>query len=120
MRMSSIAPPPGAYQIEELPGQPGKVLIRLYEHAELVSTSEHWVYDEYHIVADATDHLRFNVLDDYDALMKQAKIAEAERPPDQAAGAALLPRLDEIRYDARYMLLPEWVREQIERILDLS
>jgi hypothetical protein len=74
MRSSSTTPPPGAFMVENLPGT-DKVLIHLYENAEEKTERLYWVYDEYRIEAENT----CDVLGNYDALMAQAKLAEAEK-----------------------------------------
>lgn len=60
--------------VENLPGT-DKVLIHLYENAEEKTERLYWVYDEYRIEAENT----CDVLGNYDALMAQAKLAEAEK-----------------------------------------
>lgn len=92
--------------VENLPGT-DKVLIHLYENAEEKTERLYWVYDEYRIEAENT----CDVLGNYDALMAQAKLAEAEKADGAfwRGGAMVLTATEQAVADAL---------AEIERALD--
>ena len=76
--------PSNAFTLEEQPKKPGYYLVRFFENAQEFSeekeglTVSGWEYDEYHLELADTGSLEEDVLNNYDALLEQAKAAEAE------------------------------------------
>ena len=76
--------PSNAFTVEEQPKKPGFCLVRFFENPQEFSeeqgelTVSGWEYDEYHLEMADTGSLEEDVLNNYDALLEQAKAAEAE------------------------------------------
>ena len=75
---------PGSYSISQQPKKPGFCLVRFFENPQEFSeeqgelTVSGWEYDEYHLEMADSGSLEEDVLNNYDALLEQAKAAEAE------------------------------------------
>ena len=84
MRVRGDVQPSNAFTVEEQPKKPGVCLVRFFENAQEFSeeqgelTVSGWEYDEYHLEMADTGSLEEDVLNNYDALLEQAKAAEAE------------------------------------------
>lgn len=84
MRVRGDVQPSNAFTLEEQPKKPGFCLVRFFENAQEFSeeqgelTVSGWEYDEYHLEMADTGSLEEDVLNNYDALLEQAKAAEAE------------------------------------------
>lgn len=84
MRVRGDVQPSNAFTVEEQPKKPGFCLVRFFENAQEFSeeqgelTVSGWEYDEYHLELADTGSLEEDVLNNYDALLEQAKAAEAE------------------------------------------
>ena len=84
MRVRGDVQPSNAFTVEEQPKKPGFCLVRFFENAQELSeeqgelTVSGWEYDEYHLEMADTGSLEEDVLNNYDALLEQAKAAEAE------------------------------------------
>lgn len=84
MRVRGDVQPSNAFTLEEQPKKPGFCLVRFFENAKEFSekkeglTVSGWEYDEYHLELADTGSLDEDVLNNYDALLEQAKAAEAE------------------------------------------
>lgn len=84
MRVRGDVQPSNAFTLEEQPKKPGYYLVRFFENAQEFSeekeglTVSGWEYDEYHLELADTGSLEEDVLNNYDALLEQAKAAEAE------------------------------------------
>jgi len=84
MRVRGDVQPSNAFTVEEQPKKPGFCLVRFFENAQEFSeeqgelTVSGWEYDEYHLEMADTGSLEEDVLNNYDALLEQAKAAEAE------------------------------------------
>ena len=84
MRVRGDVQPSNAFTLEEQPKKPGYYLARFFENAHEFSeekeglTISGWEYDEYHLELADTGSLEEDILNNYDALLEQAKAAEAE------------------------------------------
>ena len=84
MRVRGDLQPSNAFTVEEQPKKPGFCLVRFFENPQEFSeeqgelTVSGWEYDEYHLEMADTGSLEEDVLNNYDALLEQAKAAEAE------------------------------------------
>lgn len=84
MRVRGDVQPSNAFTVEERPKKPGFCLVRFFENPQEFSeeqgelTVSGWEYDEYHLEMADTGSLEEDVLNNYDALLEQAKAAEAE------------------------------------------
>ena len=84
MRVRGDVQPSNAFKAEEQPKKPGFCLVRFFENPQEFSeeqgelTVSGWEYDEYHLEMADTGSLEEDVLNNYDALLEQAKAAEAE------------------------------------------
>ena len=84
MRVGGDVQPSNAFTVEEQPKKPGFCLVRFFENPQEFSeeqgelTVSGWEYDEYHLEMADTGSLEEDVLNNYDALLEQAKAAEAE------------------------------------------
>lgn len=84
MRVRGGVQPSNAFTVEEQPKKPGFCLVRFFENPQEFSeeqgelTVSGWEYDEYHLEMADTGSLEEDVLNNYDALLEQAKAAEAE------------------------------------------
>ena len=84
MRVRGDVQPSNAFTVEEQPKKPGFCLVRFFENPQEFSeeqgelTVSGWEYDEYHLERADTGSLEEDVLNNYDALLEQAKAAEAE------------------------------------------
>ena len=84
MRVRGDVQPSNAFTVEEQPKKPGFCLVRSFENPQEFSeeqgelTVSGWEYDEYHLEMADTGSLEEDVLNNYDALLEQAKAAEAE------------------------------------------
>lgn len=84
MRVRGDVQPSNAFTVEEQPKKPGFCLVRFFENAQEFSeeqgelTVSGWEYDEYHLELADTGSLEEDILNNYDALLEQAKAAEAE------------------------------------------
>lgn len=90
MRIKSDVAPPGAFVVEPMPGQPGKVRVRFFENAEKVTERTHWEFDEYRLVLDEADGIDGVVMGDYSEMLEHAKCWEdqSEDPPNYELRAA--------------------------------
>ncbi len=92
MRVRGDNAPSNAFSLEEQPNKPGVALVRFYENAEPFEekrdelTISGWEYDEYHLELADTGSLEEDVLNNYDALLEQAKAAEAENEDGGSEG----------------------------------
>ena len=81
MRVRGDVQPSNAFTLEEQPKKPGYYLVRFFENAQEFSeekeglTVSGWEYDEYHLELADTGSLEEDVLNNYDALLEQAKAA---------------------------------------------
>lgn len=84
MRVRGDVQPSNAFTVEEQPKKPGFCLVRFFENPQEFSeeqgelTVSGWEYDEYHLEMADTGSLEEDVLNNYDALLEQAKATEAE------------------------------------------
>ena len=84
MRVRGDVQPSNAFTVEEQPKKPGFCLVRFFENPQEFSeeqgelTVSGWEYDEFHLEMADTGSLEEDVLNNYDALLEQAKAAEAE------------------------------------------
>lgn len=84
MRVRGDVQPSNAFTVEEQPKKPGFCLVRFFENPQEFSeeqgelTVSGWECDEYHLEMADTGSLEEDVLNNYDALLEQAKAAEAE------------------------------------------
>ena len=84
MRVRGDVQPSNVFTVEEQPKKPGFCLVRFFENPQEFSeeqgelTVSGWEYDEYHLEMADTGSLEEDVLNNYDALLEQAKAAEAE------------------------------------------
>ncbi len=92
MRVRGDVQPSNAFTLEEQPKKPGYYLVRFFENAQEFSeekeglTVSGWEYDEYHLELADTGSLEGDVLNNYDALLEQAKAAEAENEDGGSEG----------------------------------
>ena len=92
MRVRGDVQPSNAFTLEEPPKKPGYYLVRFFENAQEFSeekeglTVSGWEYDEYHLELADTGSLEEDVLNNYDALLEQAKAAEAENEDGGSEG----------------------------------
>lgn len=92
MRVRGDVQPSNAFTLEEQPKKPGYYLVRFFENAQEFSeekeglTVSGWEYDEYHLELADTGSLEEDVLSNYDALLEQAKAAEAENEDGGSEG----------------------------------
>lgn len=92
MRVRGDVQPSNAFTVEEQPKKPGFCLVRFFENAQEFSeeqgelTVSGWEYDEYHLELADTGSLEEDVLNNYDALLEQAKAAEAENEDGGSEG----------------------------------
>lgn len=92
MRVRGDVQPSNAFTLEEQPKKPGYYLVRFFENAQEFSeekeglTVSGWEYDEYHLEMADTGSLEEDVLNNYDALLEQAKAAEAENEDGGSEG----------------------------------
>ena len=92
MRVRGDVQPSNAFTLEEQPKKPGYYLVRFFENAQEFSeekeglTVSGWGYDEYHLELADTGSLEEDVLNNYDALLEQAKAAEAENEDGGSEG----------------------------------
>ena len=92
MRVRGDVQPSNAFTLEEQPKKPGYYLVRFFENAqEFLEEKEGltvsgWEYDEYHLELADTGSLEEDVLNNYDALLEQAKAAEAENEDGGSEG----------------------------------
>lgn len=92
MRVRGDVQPSNAFTLEEHPKKPGYYLVRFFENAQEFSeekeglTVSGWEYDEYHLELADTGSLEEDVLNNYDALLEQAKAAEAENEDGGSEG----------------------------------
>lgn len=92
MRVRGDVQPSNAFTLEEQPKKPGYYLVRFFENAQGFSeekeglTVSGWEYDEYHLEQADTGSLEEDVLNNYDALLEQAKAAEAENEDGGSEG----------------------------------
>lgn len=103
MRVRGDLQPSGAFTVEEQPKKPGFCLVRFFENAQEFSeetgglTVSGWEYDEYHLELADTGSLEEDVLNNYDALLEQAKAAEVESESGEAGD--LEARVDALESD---------------------
>ncbi len=92
MRVRGDVQPSNAFTVEEQPKKPGFCLVRFFENPQEFSeeqgelTVSGWEYDEYHLELADTGSLEEDVLNNYDALLEQAKAAEAENEDGGSEG----------------------------------
>ena len=92
MRVRGDVQPSNAFTLEEQPKKPGYYLVRFFENAQEFSeekeglTVSGWEYDEYHLELADTGSLEEDVLNNYDALLEQAKASEAENEDGGSEG----------------------------------
>lgn len=92
MRVRGDVQPSNAFTLEDQPKKPGYYLVRFFENAQEFSeekeglTVSGWEYDEYHLELADTGSLEEDVLNNYDALLEQAKAAEAENEDGGSEG----------------------------------
>ena len=92
MRVRGDVQPSNAFTLEEQPKKPGYYLVRFFENAQEFSEAKEgltvsgWEYDEYHLELADTGSLEGDVLNNYDALLEQAKAAEAENEDGGSEG----------------------------------
>lgn len=92
MRVRGDVQPSNAFTLEEQPKKPGYYLVRFFENAQEFSEAKEgltvsgWEYDEYHLELADTGSLEEDVLNNYDALLEQAKAAEAENEDGGSEG----------------------------------
>ena len=92
MRVRGDVQPSNAFTLEEQPKKPGYYLVRFFENAQEFSeekeglTVSGWEYDEDHLELADTGSLEEDVLNNYDALLEQAKAAEAENEDGGSEG----------------------------------
>lgn len=82
MRVRGDVQPSNAFTLEEQPKKPGFFLVRFFENAVPFTetkdglTTSGYEYDEYHLELADTGSLQEDVLNNFDALLEQAKAAE--------------------------------------------
>ena len=83
MRVRGDLQPNSAFTLEDMPKRPGYVLVRFFENAKPFEdhqgelTIKGYEYDEYHLEMEDTGGLESDVLNNYAALLAQAKALEA-------------------------------------------
>ena len=99
MKVRGDLQPSNAFTLEEQPKKPGYVLVRFFENPKPFEdhqgdlTITGYEYDEYHLELKDTGDLESDVLNNYDALLAQAKALEApEGGGDLAARVDTLER----------------------------
>lgn len=103
MRVRGDVQPSNAFTVEEQPKKPGFCLVRFFENPQEFSeeqgelTVSGWEYDEYHLEMADTGSLEEDVLNNYDALLEQAKAAEVESESGEAGD--LEARVDALESD---------------------
>lgn len=92
MRVRGDLQPSNAFTLEEQPKKPGFFLVRFFENAQEFEetkdglTVRGWEYDEYHLELEDTGSLADDVLNNFDALLEQAKLADAGDEPGDLDG----------------------------------
>lgn len=92
MRVRGDLQPSNAFTLEEQPKKPGFFLVRFFENAQEFEetkdglTVRGWEYDEYHLELEDTGSLADDVLNNFDALLEQAKLADAGDEPGNLDG----------------------------------
>lgn len=92
MRVRGDLQPSNAFTLEEQPKKPGFFLVRFFENAKEFEetkdglTIRGWEYDEYHLELEDTGSLADDVLNNFDALLEQAKLADAGDEPGNLDG----------------------------------
>lgn len=92
MRVRGDNAPSNAFTLEEQPKKPGFFLARFFENAAPFTetkdglTIRGYEYDEYHLELADTGSLQDDVLNNFDALLAQAKFAEAGDTPGDLEG----------------------------------
>ncbi len=101
MRVRGSVAPSNAFTVEEQPNKPGFCLIRFFENVQPCEEERPhgkpftgWEYDEYHLEVADYAGLEDDVLNNFDGLLAQAKLQEAEGKtiPDLRAQVAELER----------------------------
>jgi len=98
MRVRGDLQPSNAFTLEAQPKRPGFVLVRFYENAAPFEetkdglTISGWEYDEYHLEMADTGALQDDILNNFDALLAQAK---AEEEPEAGDTETRLTELEE-------------------------
>lgn len=83
MKVRGDLQPSNAFSMEEQPNKPGFYLVRFYENAVPFEetkdglTISGWEYDEYHLELSDTGNLQDDILSNFDYLLSQAKLDEA-------------------------------------------
>lgn len=92
MRVRGDNAPSNAFTLEEQPKKPGFALVRFFENVQAFEETQGDLtisgheYDEYHLELADTGSLEEDVLNNYDALLEQAKAAEAENEDGGSEG----------------------------------
>lgn len=100
MRVRGDLQPNNAFTLEAMPKRPGYVLVRFYENAKPFEdhqgdlTIKGYEYDEYHLEMEDTGGLETDVLNNYAALLAQAKALEPAE-----GGGDLEARVDTLERD---------------------
>ena len=87
MRVRGDLQPSNAFTIEEQPKRPGFVRVRFFENAAPFEetrdglTISGWEYDEYHLEMANIGNLQDDIINNFDALLAQAKIEDAGNQP---------------------------------------
>lgn len=100
MKVRGSVAPPNAFTLEEQPNKPGYCLIRFFENVQPYQEEQHgrtvngFEYDEYHLEVADYDGLADDVLNNFDGLLTQAKLQEAQNKtiPDLQQQVADLER----------------------------
>lgn len=92
MRVRGDLQPSNAFTLEEQPKKPRFFLVRFFENAQEFEetkdglTVRGWEYDEYHMELEDTGSLADDVLNNFDALLEQAKLADTGDDPGDLGG----------------------------------
>lgn len=87
MRVRGDLMPSSAFTVEERPKRPGYALVRFFENAKPFKekqgelTVEGYEYDEYHLEMELRPGLEDDILNNYDAMLAQARAQEAQEEP---------------------------------------
>lgn len=77
MKVRGNTMPVTAFTLEPIPKKPGRSLVRFYENAEPFSEAG-FEWDEYHLELASYPNLESDVTANYDMLINQAKMLEAQ------------------------------------------
>ena len=107
MRVRGDLQPSSAFTLEEQPKRPGFVLVRFFENAAQFEetrdglTISGWEYDEYHLEMENTGDLQNDIVNNFDALLAQAKAQDPEEPADLESRVSALEETSASKEDVQ-------------------